>query len=216
MRDDIAFINKANVKDISTQLLKKNGKLTILNTRDYELFSYEEIRYFCHEYSRYGLPTRELIDYLQLMIGDRTAIEIGAGCGDLGYNLAIPMTDSRMQELPYIRKQYAQLGQPTITYPDDVLKYEALEAIEVFKPQIVIASWVTTHSPIQTLYGSSPYGVKENKILEQVETYILIGNQIIHGDKPIMAYPHKTIIAEFNISRAKYPESNRIYIWNRK
>lgn len=203
-------------KDISKELLLPNGKLNIFKYKDYEKYSFEDLRAFCHFYGRYGIPTFELINLLVALVGNRSAIEIGAGHGDLGFHFGIPMTDSKMQSKPHIKAFYQGMGQPSINYPDDVEELEAIDAIKKYKPKVVIASWVTTYSKNQEIYGSCPYGVKENEILDLVDTYILIGCHSYHGDKPIMKLPHDEIYEPFILSRVKDQSQNRIYSWNGK
>jgi hypothetical protein len=63
--------------------------------------------------------------------------------------------------------------------------------------------------------GSNPYGVKEAKILDKIETFIIVGNNDLYGDKPIRKLPHLEIYEPWIKSRATHPENNRIYIWDR-
>lgn len=203
-------------QDISSELLMPNGQLKLLSYREYEKYSSDNLRYFCWLNARCGIPTVELVDYLKSIINGRTAIEIGSGHGDLGRYLNIPLTDSRMQEEPEIKSFYYRIGHPTIKYPEDVEKLEALEAVKKYKPQVVIASWVCPYSPHDTTYGSSPRGIEEDKLLELVDTYIMIGNLVTHGDKPIRKLKHQEINEKFIISRATNPENNRIFIWDKE
>lgn len=205
-----------NLKDLSIVLLDSDGRLNLLSYKSYSDFDWESFRFFCHENARYGIPTIELVEYLKDIIGGRSAIEIGAGHGDLGYHLGIHRTDSKMQESPDIQERYRRFGQPTIKYPKDVEKIEALDAVKKYNPQVVVASWVTVFSATETSYGSSPHGIKEDEILKLVDTYILVGNISSHGDKPIMAIEHKTIDEPFIISRSANRDGNRIFIWDNK
>lgn len=207
-------INK--LKDISSSLLLPNGRLKLLSEKEYDKFASNDLRYFCHTHARYGLPTVELIEYIKNIIAGRSAIEIGSGHGDLGYHLGIPMTDSKEQYDPSIHAYYEAVGQPIIQYPDAVEKLEALEAVNKYKPKVIVASWVTTYSPFETTFASSPSGVKEDKLLSQVETYILVGNEDNHRDKPIMKLSHTTEKGSFIRSRAKFPENDRIYVWGKR
>jgi len=202
------------VKDISGELLLPNGKLKLLSYKDYQKFEFDDLRIFCHQYARYGLPTIELINYLNNIIKGRSCIEIGSGHGDLGYHLKIPMTDNKAQLWPIIRKHYERMGQPIIDYPDDIEELDALEAVTKYNPKVVIGSWVTTYSPTEKNYSSSPFGIKEDKILNYVETLILIGNLESHGKKPILKFGHLLIKdAPFIVSRAKKQKYNVIYVW---
>lgn len=211
----ISIINENEINDISSELIMENGKLRLFSAEHYKKFKWNDFRVFCHNYARYGIPTIELVDYVKNLIDRRSAIEIGSGCGDFGYHLGIKMTDSWQQQFPEIKKIYDMSGQPTIKYPDDVEKIEALDAVNKYNPKVVIASWITPYSPFETNFGSNPFGVKEDKILKLVETLIIVGNLDTHGDKPILAYEHKTIHAPWIVSRAKNPQNNCIFIWDK-
>lgn len=204
------------ITDISKKVLREDGKVKLLPAEIWKKCKWDDFRAFCHNKARYGIPTYELISYLTNIIDGRSTIEIGAGAGDLGCILNIPMTDSKQQDRPDIKAAYKAMRQPTIRYPKDVEKIEALEAVKKYKPQVVIGSWLTTYAPHEMPYGSNPFGIKEDLILDQVETFILIGNLDTHGDKPIMAQPHEEIYEDWIVSRGKNQENNRIWIWNKK
>src|SRR5579862_6244328 len=116
MSINIRTLDTKKITDISNDLLLENGKIKLLTYREYLNFKWESFRYFCHQYARYGIPTVELIEFLKKEIGDRDAIEIGAGCGDLGYHLGIRMTDSKIQEDTKIVSLYKEMRQPAIQY----------------------------------------------------------------------------------------------------
>ena len=125
------------------------------------------------------------------------------------------MTDSKQQENIIIRRSYEAMGQPVIKYPDDVERLDALDAVYRYKPKVVIASWITPYAPYEMSYGSNPFGVKEDKILKLVETFIIVGNMDVHFDKPIRQLDHEILRADWIVSRAKHPENNCIFIWNK-
>lgn len=208
-------INLNNVIDLSRELLLPNGKLKLLSYKDYEAFDWDSLRYFCHKNARYGLPTIELVDYLKQQINGRSAIEIGAGHGDLGYHLGIPTTDSRAQEIPKYRNWMMAHFQPPIVYPDDIEMYDAQDAIDKYKPQVVVSSWVT-HKWIagKTQHGFEQ-GIEQEKILPLCETYILVGNDAIHKDAPVMKKAHRKVRRDFVLSRGSKRNLNYIYIWGK-
>lgn len=210
------IIAEDSVIDISPELLLSNGKLKLLSSEEFKSYRWDDFRTFCHKYARYGIHTMEQQLFLHYIIKGRKTIEIGSGAGDLGFHMQIPMTDSKQQDSPAIKAAYAAMRQPTIKYPEDVEKLEALKAVNKYKPQVVIGSWVTTYAPHEMPYGSNPFGIKENLILDKVETFILIGNIDTHGDKPIMSLPHEEIYEPWMVSRGKNQLNNRIWIWNRK
>jgi hypothetical protein len=198
-------------------LLDQNDILKLLDAKSYDAIVPKALLLWCHQHARYGLPTAELIEWLKERIADRKAIEIGSGAGDLAYHLGIPGTDNKMQKRRAIQKYYQSISQPTIRYPRFVQNLDALDAVQEYQPQVVIASWVTEwidpNLPPPPA-GGNAWGVKEDKILATGCTYILIGNQKVHGSKKIMSTPHQEIILPFLRSRAIYPELNRVWIWN--
>lgn len=214
IKDNVSILFRDQITDISSELLMDNGKLKLLPYKDYEKFTWEDFRYFCHEKARYGIPTRESVSFINEIINGRSAIEIGSGYGDLGYHLGIPMTDSRLEFEPAIRAKYEAMGQPIIFYPDDVEKIDALEAVKKYKPQVVVASWVTPYSPYPTEYNSIPFGVKESEIFDLIETYILVGNFDTHYGRPLLLNTHREIKEPFIITRAQNQEHNRIWVIN--
>ena len=122
-----------------------------------------------------------------------------------------------MQEWPDTKSYYNLVGQPVIKYPDFVQNIDALDAVKQYKPDVVIASWVT-HWIDPNLppppEGGNAWGIKEDEILATGCTYILIGNKRVHGTKKIMAQPHEEFELPFLRSRAIHPELNRVWIWN--
>lgn len=212
---EIKIVRTKDLNDSSGLLLLDNGKIKLLSSEFYDKLTFDDIRYFCHMHARYGIPTIESVDIIKEIIGGRSAIEIGSGHGDLGYHLGIKKTDSKIQLNPKVKARYDLLRQPIINYPDDVEKIDAVHAVKKYKPQVVVASWITTYSKDPQCPQSSPYGIKEKSILELVETFILVGSVPIHGSKQIMKLPHDEIASPCLISRSKRHE-NRIWIWNNK
>ena len=203
-----------NTRDISDKLLHKNGHMILHPYKYWEQFTHPEIQLFCHKNARYGLPTIELIEFLKNEINDDedNTIEIGAGAGDLGGYAGIKMTDSKLQKYDLIKDMYSSMNSPTIKYPDLVEEIDAESAIKKYKPNIVIASWVTSYTSVYKANGCV-YGVKENLFINDIKKYIFIGNKNTHGNKKILQYKHREIKVPFNISRATCPEGNVIWIW---
>jgi len=198
-------------------MLREDGVLVLHPNEFYDQIGSLSLRAWCHLHARYGLPTHELVEFLQRYIGTRRTIEIGAGHGDLAYHLNIPATDNWSQTFPDVKLFYALTRQPVIQYPERVENLDATAAIEKYKPEVVIASWVTqrinAHEPPPP-GGGSVYGVDEDQIIASGRTYMLIGNLAIHGTKLIMRHPHRQLILRFIRSRSAQPELNRIWIWN--
>lgn len=212
----IEVFDKDEINDISEYLLNEDGKLKLLPAEYYNNLKRSDFRVFCHTYGRYGIPTIELINYLKNVIGSRRAIEIGSGAGDLGLYLGnIPMTDNKQQEWRSIALRYKIMGQPVIKYPKDVEKIDALDAVKKYEPQVVVASWITPYSPVEVSFGSNPHGVREQEILDLVDTFIIVGNLDTHWDKPIMKIKHEELYFDWLVSRGKNQNNNRIFIWNK-
>lgn len=210
-----------SVLDASTPvpaLFNEDGEMILAPSAFYDMIPFESLRLWCHLHARYGLPTTELIGWLKHEIGNRFAIEIGAGSGDLCRNLGIVGTDNYQQTYPDVMMHYTLTGQPLIHYPRYVREMSAAEAIKTYQPEVVLASWVTEwidpNLPVPE-HGGNVYGIKENEIIDAGITYILIGNISIHGKKSIMSRPHVELDLPFVRSRSTYPKLNRIWIWNR-
>lgn len=164
----------------------------------------------------YSIPTIELVDFLRTRIGGRRAIEIGAGTGELAKALGIPATDNRQQEEPGLKAYYAQLGQPTVPYGDHVERLDASEAVAKYKPEVVIACWVTHRfDPARESAGGSTSGVDEAAIIAACDEYIFIGNEQVHAQKPIWALPHEKATPPWIYSRAANGSPDFVATWRR-
>lgn len=199
-----------DVSDLETLLLDEQGFLKMVPASVYTSIPWEKLRLWTHKHAVYGLPTVELVTYLQSIINGRKALEIGAGNGCLGRALGIPMTDNHLQEKPDIKALYALQGQPCIEYAPDVERLDAIEAVHRYHPQVVVASWVTQYSD-----GSRPgsvYGIHEETLLDiaGVETYLMFGSIRNHGFKSICGRPHKVIREPWMWSRA---DDTALYVW---
>lgn len=189
----------------------ENGKLKPMPYAFYQSIEVNELQYFMYSYGIYTLPTTELIEWLKENIVG-TAIEIGCGNGAIGRALGIKLTDSKLQEKQAIADWYKFHRQPTIKYPNDVLEYDALEAIKYFKPDTVIGSFIT-HKYSPKIKSGNMYGVVEGKILQMCKKYIHIGNGETHRDKPILKHAHETFHFEWLITRSANQDANCICVW---
>jgi hypothetical protein len=195
--------------------LGEDCRMKLLSFEEYRPLSLLEIRAWAAVRARYGFPTTELVDWLKKQIKGRTALEIGAGYGDLGYHLGIPMTDSYQQITDPETVAYLRLSgvQPTIP-PSDVAKEDAESAVGRRKPQVVIACWVTEWwDPRNPASHGNLRGVRYEYVIERCKTFILIGNQTVHGQSKAMRLPHETHSFPWLVSRAQMQDLNRIWIW---
>jgi hypothetical protein len=143
------------------------------------------------------LPTTDLKQVLRELIAKRKAIEIGSGNNLLCGYLQILGTDSFAGVKDATLSMWMtsigfSLPTPNIHL---VKEMEALEAVEHYKPKVVIGAWIPDK---HTCFGKERgYGVDEVAILESpyVETYIHIGNTLVHQNKTINQIPHKVFDA---------------------
>ena len=171
---------------------------------------------FCVASGSYLLPTTELVAALKAAIGGRTALEIGSGSGVLAKALGIRATDNRMQEWPEVKKLYGSLQQAVVTYGENVEEIDAEEAVRKYKPQVVVAAWVThKYDPARPYAGGNEHGVIEENIIDNCETYIFVGNSKVHANKSIWARPHTWIEPPWLYSRAINGSPNFIAAWGK-
>lgn len=204
---------------ISSLLLNEKGQIKILPTSDIRQIPFEGLALWMHRKAVYVLPTVELIDVTRDEIGALKAIEICAGNGALGRALGIPRTDSFWQESSegqLIMKM--AMNHSTTKPPPDVEKLDAIQAMNIYNPDVIIGSYVTQKykkGDVLGVDGSSVYGVDEMRISRNVKKYIKVGNDTTHGNMRIMALPHKTIRGDFIVTKIpKELNQNAIYIFN--
>lgn len=213
-----SILPNEDVTYLDNILLLPDGRLKLLSFEDYQQVNPVHLRLWAVHNARYCFPTVELIDWLRKEIGNRFAIELGAGCGDLGAHLGIIQTDSYMQRRPEIQLLYKAMGQ-AITYPpEDVYEYDALAAVKALRPDVAVAAWLTQKVVAEECTPDtqgSVYGADELEILKHVSTYIHIGNEASHGMKKALDIPCEKYYFPWLVSRAAFPEKNVIYIWRR-
>ena len=169
---------------------------------------------FCVRHGIYGFPTTELVEFLRERIEGRSAIEIGSGNGVLAEALGIPATDNRQQEDPAIRAHYDLIQQPVVQYGEHIEKLDAAQAIAKYKPEVVVASWVTHRfDPTRLDAGGSETGVDETALLRSCDTYLFVGNEQVHARKAIWALPHTKLTPPWLFSRAMNGSSDLAAIW---
>lgn len=213
MRMDI--LPSGDTSPIDREVMDGN-RIRLLPAAVWRQFPHDLLRQWCNDRARYGVVTQELVDFIKPIINGRRALEVAAGMGDLGFHLGVPMTDSHLQERPMMRKYYETFKQTLTTPPADVRKRGAIQAIRDYRPQVVIASWLTQKFAAgdeERGIGSNIYGPDEREIIWACDTYIHIGNAHVHGDKRVLALPHETHRPDWMVSRAANQFANCIYIW---
>ena len=210
-----SILNNVDIKELESILIQ-DSKMIPVEYSAIKHFSQEQISLFCHKHAIYQIITTELVEFTKELIGDRKAIEIACGNGCYGRALNIPITDNRMQDWDTIKLYYRTLNTPTIIYQPDTIEYEANVAVDICKPQVIVASWATQlYSPTG---GGSVYGINEEDLLSKVETYIHVGNENTHSTKQILnTHPsYRAYKFEWLISRSMDRDNNIIYVFNTK
>lgn len=206
-------MQRADVEYLNEKLLDADGLLKPISAEVLKTIKEEHLLQWCVDNAIYQLPTTELIEWLREQIGGRTAIEIGAGKSGIGRALGIPATDSWSQTTPELMAYYSLFKQPIVIPPDYVEKLEAMEAIEKYKPEVVVGCFITQ----KFLPGDEDgnvYGPDEPEIIKKC-SYIMVGNTRVHGKKRILKSPHKEYQFPWLRSRAIEQEGNRIWVWDK-
>jgi len=203
------------IRDITPEALDENGRLRVLPTAFWQTTTPQERALFGHRHGLYSFPTVELVEYLRENIGDRPAIEIGAGHGVLAEALGIPATDNRMQEMPRYRGIYEAARQPTVPYGPNIVNCSAQEAVRRYQPAVVIGCWVThRYDPRRHAAGGNEIGVDEADILRNCAEYVVIGNERVHQHKEIWNRRHAIGYPEFLYSRAQNGTPDFLAVWS--
>lgn len=215
-------MDRVDVSYLDKLLLDENGLLKVVYAIDLMRVPQEHLMQWGNQHGVYTFPTLEMIEWLKDQIRGRSAIEICAGYGAIGRALGIPTTDSYIQTTPEMIALYTKMGQVPIQPPPDVEKLEASEAVEKYKPQVVIAAYATQKyqegdegGEGRPKVNSSVYGVDELSILPKLEKYINIGNVLSHGDKRILKqFPNfKRYRVPWLFTRSGSPGGNEIVVW---
>ena len=205
----------ADVRYLDDVLLE-GRRMRLLPAAAYREYPHDHLLAWLQARGRYGVPTVELVEFLRGLIGDRKAIEIGSGMGDLGWHLGIPMTDSHVQMRPEYMALYSTMDCQPIVPPAYVERADAFAAIKRYKPDVVVALWVTQlyrpgdEKPPKV--GSCVDGVDEMKLIKRT-AYIFVGNKKVHGDKRILQKPHREYQPEGLVSRGHDQSLNVVWTW---
>lgn len=206
------FNEKVSTAEIRKAVMD-GRKMRVLPHSEWMKFSWAEIRTLLHETATYVVPTEELLDCLDELIGDEKAIEICAGNGYIGSELDILMTDSYQQQDDKMSvMMYDLMKQPRIKYPKSVIKLEAGKAVRRIKPHTVIGCYAT-HKWRNDVQNGNDKGVDFEDIFSKVARIILVGHKTTHRYNPLMEIPHKEIELQGLLTRAADQSLNRIFIW---
>lgn len=206
----------SKIRDLAKNVLDANGHPKVMPASFYADTSQEERSLFAVRNGLYGLHTQELVDWLRAFIGQRSAIEIGAGNGVLAKALGITATDNFMQDNPAIRLLYEQSKQPPVKYGQDVERIDAAAAVRKYRPQVVIGSWITRrYTAAEPERGGNMFGVDELDILAHCQHYVLIGNARVHANSALVNHgdPEQLLTPDWLYSRAMNGTPNFIGVW---
>jgi hypothetical protein len=196
--------------------------LKVMPAAFYRTFTQVELYVFCAQNGLYGLPTTELLDTLNTLILEvsphRHAIEIGAGNGAISRGLGIPGTDSHLQDTQAMQLYYKGLGLAPVKYGPGLFKLDGNTAVDKMRPEVVVGCWVThKYSAFEHHRGGNTEGIDEDRILESVKRYIVVGNDVIHNQKPIMDKVTRVIRGDYLFSKSIVGvDHNAIYVWDQK
>ncbi len=209
-----AYVIPAGTADISDAVLDERGRLRILPAAFWAETTIHERALLCVKHALYCIPTVELIERLQELIGGRSAIEIAAGNGLVAEALGIVGTDSHQQLLPKYRRVYENMGQPVIAYGPNVQNMDAATAIRTHRPDVVIGCWVTHKWEASRHWaGGNEAGVDEMDVLANCQNYIFVGNTQVHRAKNIWDVEHQIEYPPFLYSRAMNETKDFICVW---
>lgn len=198
-----SIVDPDTTRDLRPEALDQHGRLRILPASFWASTTAAERALFGHRTGLYSFPTVELVECLATLIAGSRAIEIGAGNGVLAEALGIPATDSYQQRKRKYRQIYERSGQPIVPYGPNVIELDASMALRRYRPQVVLACWVThVYNPLAPERGGNEAGVDERDLLRRCEAYVFVGNEKTHAQKPIWSQPHRVSHPSFVYSRA--------------
>ncbi len=191
-------------------LLSQSGHLRLLPARDLLSVGLDRLRAWATLRARYQLVTMELVDWLRDRIGGRTALEIGAGMGDLGHHLGIVQSDLGGQRERFEAMGVLSLRQAPTEPPPSVERLDAEAAVAKYQPAVVIGAWVTQRGHDG---AEASHGVEEARLVRSVQSYIHVGNTAVHGAKRVLRFKHRDYRPTGLVSRAIEQDKNLIYVW---
>lgn len=214
----ITICDNHNIDYLDPILIDETGLLKVVDSATLKNIHPEHLLVWGNRRGVYTYPTTELIAWIKEKIAGRRAIEICSGNGVIGRALGITRTDSYIQTTDAMKLLYEAAGQKTIDPPKDVYKFEANDAVDFFKPKVVVGCYATqkylSGDEGPPMIGSSVCGVDELTMLPKIETYINVGNDISHADKRIRKFKFETFRFDWLFTRSGDQSKNHICVWN--
>lgn len=241
------LVNHDRAKEIVNSLMGLDGYIYPIPYSHIKDDTLDTLNLVMQAMGLYTFPTIELCEWLNKQIDDNPcyephpAIEICAGTGWIGRHLGIPATDIKNMESPIVQDiMLKSFSIPTI-YADDVETMEASEAVSIYKPEIVIGSYVTSKQLVDkidrkkamTVEFKLPYGgvIEQNlmdlarkevqvgvdvkSVCRKVYKLILICNMRTHRNESYIKLPHQTLSFPWLITRGDTTQA-RILVFENK
>lgn len=202
-----------DISQMEKELLDEDGRVREASIEVWRGFSDGERWHFMSKHNIFVAPTTELLDYLDLLIGDHPCIEICAGKGYLGQMLDIDhITDSYIQTTPEYRRIITERGGIPMEPPSFVERLEATAAAKKYRPHTILCSY-GTHKDTRIGSSGSDEGVDFKTLKRYCRRIIFIGNTETHKDNPM------TREAMFQVSgliSKAGEEGMRVWIWEKR
>lgn len=214
------LIDQNGLIDLASKVVDKDYHFHPIPANEVRKYNFDTINYFMQVAGIYTFPTMELIDWLNDQVDEvyedtiTPAIEIGCGNGWIGRSLEIPFSDSRVHDKLEIKMMMESCGCIPIQYPDDVKTLEASDAIRMYHPEYIIASYPVAKFIPGSDYGSV-YGIDQQFVSTHCHKYFFIGNKRVHSRDPLMKRKHQEIELDGLITRGDNSQA-RIFIFENK
>lgn len=217
---------EANEK-LKPHLIGSNGLPKIVSAEEVlSKFTLDEIRLCMQANGIYVLPTVELLADLKKIIPNLTkTIEIGSGNGVIADQLGIKATDNYMQSENFrVEKHHKHLiddlrssDAEMVKYGKNVLRVDGNEAVKRFRPETVLACFVThKYSKAKSELGGNFKGVDFEKVMKKVKRIVFVGNTDTHKNHTLMRLPLLGMQSDGLITRSFNPDNNGIFIIDQK
>lgn len=211
-----------SIIDLENILLDDHGLYKAVPSAVLAVFDHADLYKFGCKHAVFQFVTTEMLDWIKEKINGVSSLEINAGNGVISRTLGITGIDSRIQDKPEFqqiaKEKYGELmDEMSFTKPPkEIKKYEALEAVRVFRPHTVIGAYVTQKGTIaDKLTGvvSNHWGVDERQMLTKIKRYIKFGSITTHGTTRILDLPHEELHFDWLYTRHPDRIQNRVWIW---
>jgi hypothetical protein len=203
-------INPKELRAVIREFFDADGQLQVRPYQFVKQFRPALLRAMMLAKGIYVLPTTELLlEVIHHTRGQHT-VEICAGNGAMARTLGMPATDSYLHERPEIAEAIRRDGAEPAMIPRHVLRMDAADTVQRFMPACVVGLFVNQLGDDRY---SSPFGVDEEEVVRETRRYIHVGNESVHR-KRILRLPHRTIKADWIVTRAPRQRENCLWIWD--